>query len=380
MFTLIKNGAVYSPDSLGQQDVLLCAGKIVAIAPEIAAATLSAPCQVIDATGKIVTPGLIDQHVHLIGGGGEGGLGTRTPPVSFSKLVMAGLSTVVGVLGTDGSSRSPRDLYAKAMGFRQEGLSTFMHTGSYQVPTVTITGSIRDDLIFIDPVMGVKIAMADHRGSFPTSEELLRLISDVRMGGMLAGKKGVLHIHLGALPGAFEQINALVERGIPRHHFSPTHTARCQRLFADAVEFAKLGGHIDITSGGSCAFESPAHAVAAALAAGVDASRITISSDGNGSMPVFNAAGEMVAIAAADVDSNLKLLPKLTALGVPFEAALAMTTRNVAESVGIAKGELKVGADADVCVLDQALGLDTLIARGRTLVAGGAQIVRGNFE
>ncbi len=380
MFTLIKNGQVYSPDSLGQQDVLIAGGKILAIAPEISAAGLPAPCKQIDARGKTVAPGLIDQHIHLIGGGGEGGLGTRTPPVTFSKLVQAGLTTVVGVLGTDGSSRSPRDLYAKAMGFRQEGLSAYMHTGSYQVPTVTITGAIRDDLIFVDPVIGVKIAMADHRGSFPTTEELLRLVSDVRMGAMLAGKKGVLHIHMGALAGPFDQINEIVERGIPAHHFSPTHVARCERLFADAIIFAKRGGHIDITSGGGCAYPSPADAVMVALEAGVDASRITISSDGNGSMPVFNQRGEMIAIGAAAVDSNLKLLPQLLDKGLELEKALAMTTRNVAQSLGIAKGELRVGADADVCLLDDALGLDTLIARGRVLIEDGEQIVRGNFE
>ncbi|MGL5398817.1 MAG: amidohydrolase family protein, partial [Plesiomonas shigelloides] len=155
--TLIKNATLYAPEFLGQQDILLAGGKVVQIAAHIE--TGSVPCTVIDAQGKIATPGLIDQHIHLIGGGGEGGFATRTPAVTFGKLVQAGLTTVVGVMGTDGSTRSPRDLYAKAMGLRAEGLSVYMHTGSYQLPTVTVTGSVRDDLILLAPVLGVKLAV-----------------------------------------------------------------------------------------------------------------------------------------------------------------------------------------------------------------------------
>lgn len=379
MFTLIKNGQVYCPDALGTLDVLMAGERIVAMAPNLSAAGLPAPCEVIDAAGKIVAPGLVDQHIHLIGGGGEGGLGTRTPPASFAKLLRAGISTVVGVLGTDGSSRSPRDLYAKAMGFRQEGLSAYLYTGSYELPTVTITESVRSDLIFIEPVVGVKTALGDHRGSFPTEQELLRLASDTRMGAMLAGKRGVLHIHLGALPGSFAMIEALIARGLPRHHFTPTHVARTEALLADAIAFARAGGLIDITSGGGSAV-SACEAVRLALEAGVAPGNITISSDGNGSMPVFDTAGKMVAIAAAAVDSNLRLLPQLVDAGVALPTALALTTRNPARGLGIPKGELQVGGAADLVVLNDAMEVDTLIARGRVMIGAGEQRVRGNFE
>lgn len=379
MFTLIKNGQVYSPDALGALDVLIAGETIVAMAPGLSAAGLPAPCEVIDVAGKVVAPGLVDQHIHLIGGGGEGGLGTRTPPASFGKLLRAGISTVVGVLGTDGSTRSPRDLYAKVMGFRQEGLSAYLYTGSYELPTVTITGTVRSDLIFIEPVLGAKIALGDHRGSFPNFEEMLRTASDVRMGGMLSGKRGVLHIHLGALAGSFEMIEAVVARGIPRQHFTPTHVARTEALLAEAIAFGRAGGLIDITSGGGSAV-SACEAVRLALEAGVAPDRITISSDGNGSMPVFDAQGKMVAIAAAAVDSNLRLLPQLVDAGVALPQALALTTRNPARGLGIAKGELQVGGAADLLVLDDSMEVHTLIARGRVMVGAGEQRVRGNFE
>lgn len=376
--TLIKNATLYAPEFLGQQDILLAGGKVVQIAAHIE--TGSVPCTVIDAKGKIATPGLIDQHIHLIGGGGEGGFATRTPAVTFGKLVQAGLTTVVGVMGTDGSTRSPRDLYAKAMGLRAEGLSVYMHTGSYQLPTVTVTGSVRDDLILLAPVLGVKLAVADHRGSFPTAQEMLRLVSDVRMGGMLAGKRGVLHMHMGGLDAPFAEINAALAAGIPAHHFSPTHVARTRELMDDAIAFCAQGGYIDITSAGSCAFASPADAVLYALEAGAVPERLTVSSDGNGSLPVFNAQGEMERITAADVSGNLDLLVELVRRDVPITTALRLMTSNVADSLGLRKGRLATGEDADVCLFNPDFSLDTLIAGGQVLLQHGEMQVTANFE
>ena len=378
--TLIKNANVYAPDSLGVKDVLVAGNKIVAIEDNLNASGLGTQVNTIDATGKLMIPGIIDQHVHLTGGGGEGGFSSRTPSITFSKLIKAGITSVVGVMGTDGSTRSPQDLFAKVMGLRAEGLSAWMHTGSYQVPTVTLTNSIRDDLVFLEPVLGVKIAIADHRGSFPSTDELLRITSDVRMGAMLAGKKGVLHMHMGGLPDPFKQINELVERGIPHSNFSPTHVARTIPLFEEAASFAKAGGVMDITSGCSCAFNDPGEAVFAALEAGVPSERITISSDGNGSLPKFNEAGEMITITAAAVDSNIKLLRTLIDRGLDIGQASAMMSENVAKSLGINKGEIALNSDADFLLLDDNLDIDSAFSMGRAIILGKEQLVIGNFE
>ena len=378
--TLIKSAKVYAPTPLGIKDILVAGNKIVSIEDRLNVSGLGTQVNTIDASGKILIPGIIDQHVHLTGGGGEGGFSSRTPSITFTKLIKAGITSVVGVMGTDGSTRSPQDLFAKVMGLRAEGLSAWMHTGSYQVPTVTLTNSIRDDLVFLEPVLGVKIAIADHRGSFPSTDELLRITSDVRMGAMLAGKKGVLHMHMGGLPDPFEQINELVERGIPHSNFSPTHVARTIPLFEEAASFAKAGGVMDITSGGSCAFNDPAEAVFAALESGVPTERITISSDGNGSLPKFNEAGEMVAITAAAVDSNILLLRTLIDRGLDIGQASAMMSENVAKSLGIEKGEISPGADADLLLLDDNLDIDSVFSMGRAILLEKEQLILGNFE
>lgn len=378
MFTLLKNTNLYSPEHIGKADILLSQGKVLAIEPELNICGLS-EVTTIDCRGKTVSPGLIDQHLHLTGGGGEAGFASRTPQVTLTKLIQAGTTTAVGVLGTDGISRSPRDLYAKAAALSEEGINAFMHTGSYEVPTKTITGSIRDDLAFIPAVLGVKVALADHRCSFPTTQELARIVSDIRIASLLSGKRGLLHVHMGSLAQPFAQINELLDMGLPIHHFSPTHVARTESLFEEAIRFALRGGCIDITSGGS-RFTQPEQAVKLALESGVAANLITVSSDGNGSLPQFNSQGELTGLTAASVDSNLLLLPKLIDQGITPQQAIALMTANVADSLGISKGRIQPGRDADICIFNDDFSLYGVIAKGKTLLLDNELLVTGNFE
>ena len=345
MFKIIKNANVFAPQPLGKKDILLCFDKIVAIEDSLDGIQLPGEVEILDVENSRVTPGFFDQHVHLTGGGGEGGPSTRVPPIMPSQLLRAGITTVCGVMGTEGTTKFPEELYAKVMGLRQEGLTAYMHTGSYQYPTRTITGSPRKDIITIEPVLGVKIALADHRCSFPNDDEMLKLVADVRMGGMLSGKKGVLHVHLGDYGGAYEQFERLIARGLARHgNYYP---------FVECVQRA--------------------------LKAGVDRSRITMSSDGNGSMPKFE-NGIMVAIVAAPVNANHMMLKEMVANGIDFETALMMTTSNVADSLGVKEARLQPGMTANLCVLKDSLDIDTVIARGVTWIQNGKSIKLANFE
>ena len=145
---LIKNAEVYAPEHLGKQDILVISGRIVQVARDIDVRLEG--LEVVDAAGRIAVPGFLDPHVHLIGGGGEAGPYSRTPEVQLSDIVSAGVTTLVGVLGTDGTSRHPESLLAKARGLDTEGVTAYVLTGSYELPMRTFTGDARRDIILID--------------------------------------------------------------------------------------------------------------------------------------------------------------------------------------------------------------------------------------
>ena len=173
MFTLITGGSVFAPEKRSRKDILIAGRVIAAIADRIDLPSEFKP-RIIRAKGKIITPKFVDLHVHLLGGGGEAGPWSRTPEITLSKIIRAGVTTVVGLLGTDDVSRRPETLLAKAMQLEQEGLSAFIYTGSYQLPLPTITGSVRKDIALIPKVLGVgEIAVSDHWLELKQCEEKL---------------------------------------------------------------------------------------------------------------------------------------------------------------------------------------------------------------
>ncbi|BBF23105.1 beta-aspartyl-peptidase [Sutterella megalosphaeroides] len=375
---LLKNCDLWAPEHLGRRDVFVAGGKVVAVEPEL---SIDFPgLETIDMKGAKVVPGLIDQHIHVTGGGGEGGWQSRCPELVFSELVRAGVTTFLGVSGTDSMSRSIENLLAKVRGLAAEGASGWMWTSNYAYPPTTITRDVKTDLFAIPEVLGVKIALGDHRSSWPTKEELLRLASEVRIAGMLTGKVGFVHVHLGDHPTAFDLMEACIATGIPAKHFRPTHTGRHPEVFRRACEFAKAGGIIDITTGGGNYLGTAAETLRAALAAGVPAERITLSSDGHGSMPRFNDAGEMVGLAVGLINCNKETIGEL-AKDLGLEAALRFMTTNVAQALNLTeKGAIVPGADADLLVVDDAFEPQWVFMRGRIAMREGELLMKGTFE
>ncbi|MEA4988463.1 MAG: amidohydrolase family protein, partial [Anaerovorax sp.] len=192
---LIKNIEVYAPKYIGIKDVLIINDKITLIEDNIKEFTEK--LEIIDGSGKKLIPGFIDNHVHITGGGGEASFKTRVPEITLSKLIGGGITTVVGLLGTDSTTRSVENLIAKAKALKEEGISVYALTGSYDYPSVTVTGSVKKDIAFIDEIIGVKIALSDHRSANVSFDELSRLASDARVAGMLSGKPGIVTAHMG---------------------------------------------------------------------------------------------------------------------------------------------------------------------------------------
>jgi beta-aspartyl-dipeptidase (metallo-type) len=380
MIKLIQNTELYTPEYLGKKDILIAGHKIVAIADNLD--VYKNGSEVFNADGKIVTPGLIDQHIHITGAGGKDGFSSMTPEVNLSELIACGTTTVMGLLGTDGTIRNIKSLYAKAKALDSEGLSAYMLCGYYGVDSVTITDSIQGDMIFIDKVLGCKIAISDIRSSYPTAIELVRKLRDVRVGGFIGNKKGILHVHLGNLDTKMDVLFELVkDYNFPIEHISPTHVGRTKELFEQAIEFAKLGGTIDITTGAS-KYTAPYKSVLYALENGVNIDNITFSSDGNAGLTKFDNAGNAIGVRKAPIDKNLEEVVLLIKKGgVSISEAFKLITTNPARNLGLKhKGKIEVGYDADLCCFSKDLKLKDVFAKGQQMMYNGKVIVKGNFE
>ena len=385
MFTLIKGGSLYGPEKMGVKDILIV-GRIIAKISDRIDLPDHFNAQVISASGKIVTPGFIDLHVHLLGGGGEGGPRTRTPEITLSKITRAGVTTVVGCLGTDDVSRRPETLLAKAMQLEEEGISTYIYCGSYQFPLPTITGSVRKDISLIPKVIGVgEIAVSDHRSSQPTFEELCRVAAEARVGGMIGGKAGLVHLHMGSGKRMLDPILRIVkETEIPISQFLPTHLTRTESLLKQSIQFAKMGGNIDFTvKGQELSFPlTTGKALKMALDGGVAIEQITLSSDSNGSMPVFDEKGKLMRLAVGDIQNLYLDWKELVKGGFPLGDVLKMVTSNPAKRAGIyqSKGSIEEGKDADLLILSSELKIESVVAKGQKMIQQDEVLVKGTFE
>jgi beta-aspartyl-dipeptidase (metallo-type) len=383
---LLRNADLYDPEPRGRSHLLVTGETIAWIGTEIPAGLHTLGIHERDLEGRRVIPGLIDSHVHLTGGGGEAGPATRVPPLALSRLTSAGITTAIGVLGTDDTIRSPAELVVTARGLIAEGLSAYCYTGGYHVPPVTVAGTVRQDIALIDLILGVgELAISDHRSSQPTLEELLRIAGDAHVGGLMTGKAGIVHLHVGSGPRGLELVRqALDVSEIPARVFNPTHVNRRKDLFQEALELARRGCTIDITAfpvgEGEDAW-SAAEAVTRYLEAGLPPERLTVSSDGGGCLPTFDSEGRVVDMDVGRPAALSDTLKALVGCGQPLERVLPAFTTNPARLLRLGKkGRIGIGADADLVVLDEEAGVEDVMARGRWHVLSGSQVIRGTFE
>ena len=350
---LIKNAKVYAPEYVGKKDLLVCGGKIECIEDKIEDFPIA--CEVIDAEEKILTPGFIDQHVHVTGGGGEGSFHTR----------------------------SVENLYAKVQALCEEGVSAYMLTGAYGYPSPTITGEVDRDIMFVEKVLGVKLAISDHRAPNVTESELIQLASKTRTAGMLSGKPGIVVLHMGdANAGLSPVFEALEKSMIPIKIFRPTHVNRRKGLLEEGYQLLEKGGYIDLTCGISEDF-CPGGCILEAKEKGIPTEHITISSDGHGSWSKYREDGSLLEIGVSSVDAlREELLYMVHELDMKLEDALPYMTSHVAEALGLQgkKGTIQKGADADLLLWDNDLKLDSYIAGGKIFMQKEKIICKGTYE
>jgi beta-aspartyl-dipeptidase (metallo-type) len=301
-------------------------------------------------------------------------------------LSAGGVTTAVGVLGTDDTVRTPAELVTAARGLQAEGLSAYCHTGGYHLPPATVTGSVRQDIVLIDLILGVgELAISDHRSSQPTLDELLRVAGDAHVAGLMSGKAGIVHLHVGDGPRGLELVRAALQRSeIPARVFNPTHVNRRKALFQEAMALAGQGCTIDITAfpieEGDDAW-SAAEALTRYLEAGLPGDRVTVSSDGGGCFPVFDGEGQVVGMDVGSPAAMAGALRELLDCGQPLERVLPAFTSNPARLLLLKrKGRLVAGADADLVVLGSGGAIEDVMARGRWLVRSGRPVVWGTFE
>jgi beta-aspartyl-dipeptidase (metallo-type) len=358
--TLIERAELYTPEPAGVASILLAGHRILKVgrvdARQLAA--LDLPVETVDAGGCVVVPGLVDPHANVIGAGGEQGWASRQPELTLGQLLRAGITTVVGILGADATTRHLTAVLGKVREFTAKGLTGYMYTGAMQTPPPTITGSIVDDLVLIPEVIGLgELAISDVRSTEPSLPDLARWVSQALLGGNTGGKAGVTRFHVGPSHRRLAPLHALLdEYDIPPERLHPTHVTRSRELLDDAIALARRGAYVDTDT----VEDDTAKWLPIYLANGGPPNRFMFSSD-----------------AQTPGGTPAKLYQALVACvreqGLGLERALRFFTSNAAAALALPhKGRIVVGADGDLLLLRKGtLEIHTVIARGSVLLQDG---------
>jgi beta-aspartyl-dipeptidase (metallo-type) len=375
MFTLVKNGTLYSPEYKGKLNIVICMGKIVSIGKEddFLSLNFSDKVKIIDAKGMIIIPGFIDQHMHFLGGGGKLGYSSRAGIIEYNDIIRFGVTTAIGSLGVDSYLKNLNSLLIRAKELAAKGLTTYLLTGGFQLPLKSITDSVFNDLIYIDKVIGIgEIGISDPYGSQPTVEEVIRIAANSKAVSTMSEKAGIIFIHIGPGSKGLKLISEVVNRSdLSINQFVITHVNRSRRLLEEAIEFAKIGGRIDITTGISPEYGikgsiSPHDALKQILENSVSINNITLSSDSGGFRCVDdnNCKIDKVLLSSETILNTIIRSVKIH--HIDFAKALKTVTSNVSKIWNFySKGEIKPYMDADLIFLDANYHIRKVMINGK---------------
>ena len=391
LFKIVRDVDVYAPDHLGRRDILIAGDKVARIASKIDVPVSLGDVDEFSLSGRKVVPGYIDYHNHFLGGGGGTGFASRVPPMHLTQFTRAGITTVVGCLGMDGTTRNMPALLGLAHSLDLEGLTTYIYSGAtFEHPAVTLTGRVRTDMIYVDKIIGVgEVSLSENGPSLatygPGTAYIAQVASEAMMAGRLTGKCGVVVLQVPTVRQGLKPLFEILERtGIPARQFVPAHANSNEEYLQQVIRFAELGGTIDLTSTYSPEAAHPrsiksSKAVTRILESGIPIDQITMTTDGNGAYPLLQ-EGRSHYLSVSTLHQEVRDMVIDEALDL--SDALKVVTANPARILHLEKkkGCVAEGADADFLVLDDDLNIDYVFAKGRPMVVEGEPVVRGMWE
>lgn len=337
---LVKGGRVVDPaqniDS--RMDIAVAGGKIVSVSKDISA---NDGKKVIDASGKIVTPGLIDMHCHVYDGVCKNGAPVDTAGVR------QGVTTVVdaGSAGQANFAAFPKFIIPKA----RTTVYCFLHIGStglalqpelkgpWEVDPAETAAVVK---AYPGLIKGIKIRLV---GAYVATNGL-ELFKTAKKVAKDCGLPIMVHIgdNENLVPASLtREFLPLMEKGdILSHGFTAKQgsTMRPDGSFIPEFKAAlKRGMVFDIAHG---RFNMSYEVARRGMAQGIMPD--TISSD----LTSLSLSATVYGLTAT--------MSKFLGLGLTLNQVVAMTTINPAKAIGIAdrKGSLKPGMDADVSILE----------------------------
>jgi len=336
---LIQGGNVIDPSRglHARADVGLRHGRVAAIEPEIPAVRAT---RVIDAKGKLVTPGLIDLHAHVYPYGSAIGLPADelVPQTCVTTFVSAGDA------GANNFAAFRRYVAAQTrcrvyafVHIANMGLSGYPVPEMLNLDYANVESAARAIAENHDMVLGVKVRQSRNVVGNNGLEPLKRAIAAVER----AGTRGRVMCHIGGVPGKLDELLDLLRpRDILTHAYSGSGNNVVQdgKVLAAALAAQKRGVIIDVGhGGGSFDYTVAEPAIQQGLPPDVISSDIHASSGNSPGMPFLP-----------------WVMSKFLNMGFSLEQVIAMATVNPARVIGREPklGTLELGAPGDVSILE----------------------------